>query len=367
MQVSDYTNIIYQTIKVSIAILVSALGVVWINQQAFNQYWLLHFHRETPWESTNAYWWSYGAKVGDALNSSEENFLRVLSGEMDEPAPAVISGMIKSVDCTAISSPGRSQEITANNESSPYIPPSGAQSQLPAAVSSPELISEPAPIKISPEKMLLPARKKVLMIGDSMMEGVAPQIILLLKKEHQIESVNLSKRSTGLAYPSFFNWPKTTEHTLIREPDIGLLIVFLGPNDPWDMPSEQNRHFLKFKSAEWENEYRQRIERILTSAQQRNIPVIWALLPVMRKSKLNAGVSYLNTLYAEEVSKAGGVTVDVNNIFGYKDNHYSPNTVVDGKRMRVRADDGIHYSPEGQRLIARAILNKIQFSEINHG
>lgn len=95
MQVSDYTNIIYQTIKVSIAILVSALGVVWINQQAFNQYWLLHFHRETPRESTNVYWWSYGAKVGDALNSSEENFLRVLSGEMDEPAPAVISGMIK--------------------------------------------------------------------------------------------------------------------------------------------------------------------------------------------------------------------------------------------------------------------------------
>ncbi|MDO8232933.1 SGNH family hydrolase [Citrobacter werkmanii] len=359
MQVSDYSHIVYQTIKVSIAILVSALGVVWINQQPFNEYWMLHFHRETPWEDTDAHWWSYGATVGNALNSSEDNFLKVLSGEKDEPAPTAPPVMVKSADCSTLSLPRRSQMVTANNE------PSGAQRQLPAAGNSPELISVLGPMKTSPEKVLLPAGKKVLMIGDSMMEGVAPQIISLLKKEHQIGGVNLSKRSTGLAYPSFFNWPKTTENTLVREPDIGLLIVFLGPNDPWDMPSERNRHFLKFKSAEWESEYRQRIERILTSAQQRNIPVIWALPPVMRKSKLNAGVSYLDTLYASEVSSSGGMTVDVNTLFGYKDNHYSPNAVINGKKLRVRADDGIHYSPEGQRLIARAILTKIQFPEKN--
>ncbi|EFE09342.1 SGNH/GDSL hydrolase family protein [Citrobacter youngae] len=365
MQVSDYSHIVYQTIKVSIAILVSALGVVWINQQAFNEYWMLHFHRETPWENTDAHWWSYGATVGNALNSSEENFLKVLSGEKDDPAPAVPPVMVKSADCSALSLPHPSPVMTASNGPSSAIPPSDAQSQQPAAGSSPELISVLGPMKTSPEKVVLPAGKKVLMIGDSMMEGVAPQIISLLKKEHQIGGVNLSKRSTGLAYPSFFNWPKTTENALVREPDIGLLIVFMGPNDPWDMPSERNRHFLKFKSAEWESEYRQRIERILASAQQRNIPVIWALPPVMRKSKLNAGVSYLDTLYASEVSNSGGVTVDVNTLFGYKDNHYSPNAVIDGKKMRVRADDGIHYSPEGQRLIARAILTKIQFPEKN--
>lgn len=365
MQVSDYSHIVYQTIKVSIAILVSALGVVWVNQQAFNEYWMLHFHRETPWESEDAYWWSYGAKVGDALNSSKENFFNVLSGEKDDPAPAVPSLMVKSADCTAISLPRRSQVVTTNHEPSSSIQPSGTQNQLSAAGNSPVLISVLGPMNTSPEKVLLPAGKKVLMIGDSMMEGVAPQIISLLKKEHQTGGVNLSKRSTGLAYPSFFNWPKTTENTLVREPDIGLLIVFMGPNDPWDMPSERNRHFLKFKSVEWESEYRQRIERILASAQQRNIPVIWALPPVMRKSKLNTGVSYLDTLYASEVSSSGGVTVDVNNIFGYKDNHYSPNAVIEGKKMRVRADDGIHFSPVGQRLIARAILTKIQFPEKN--
>lgn len=72
------------------------------------------------------------------------------------------------------------------------------------------------------------------------MQGVAPFVQKHLKQEYGVQSVNLSKQSTGLSYPNFFDWPKTIEQTLQKEPDIRVLVVFLGPNDPWDFPMGKN-------------------------------------------------------------------------------------------------------------------------------
>lgn len=78
------------------------------------------------------------------------------------------------------------------------------------------------------------------------MQGVAPFVQKHLKQEYGVQSVNLSKQSTGLSYPNFFDWPKTIEQTLQKEPDIHVLVVFLGPNDPWDFP--MGKKYLKFAS-----------------------------------------------------------------------------------------------------------------------
>ncbi len=59
------------------------------------------------------------------------------------------------------------------------------------------------------------------------MQGVAPFVQKSLKQQYGIESANLSKQSTGLSYPSFFDWPKTIEETLKKHPEISVLAVFL--------------------------------------------------------------------------------------------------------------------------------------------
>lgn len=59
---------------------------------------------------------------------------------------------------------------------------------------------------------------KVFFAGDSLMQGVAPFVQKSLKQQYGIESANLSKQSTGLSYPSFFDWPKTIEETLKKHP-----------------------------------------------------------------------------------------------------------------------------------------------------
>jgi hypothetical protein len=62
MQISDYADIINKTLKSSLIIFTSMLGLIWLNQQSLNQYWALHFHRESPWASVGSPVWLTGAK-----------------------------------------------------------------------------------------------------------------------------------------------------------------------------------------------------------------------------------------------------------------------------------------------------------------
>ena len=66
--------------------------------------------------------------------------------------------------------------------------------------------------------------------------------------------------------PKFFDWPNTIEQTLKQQTDIRLLVVFLGPNDPWDFP--KGKKYLKFASPEWSEEYLSHVNHILTTTEQ---------------------------------------------------------------------------------------------------
>ena len=101
-----------------------------------------------------------------------------------------------------------------------------------------------------------------------MMQGVAPHIQQYLQKNYNIKSVNLAKQSTGLAYPSLFNWPKPSKRHCPSMPISKFWLYFLGPNDPWDMPDLVNGGQLKFQTPEWEMGYRQRMMDILDSAKK---------------------------------------------------------------------------------------------------
>ncbi|MDM1760098.1 DUF459 domain-containing protein [Acinetobacter sp. 251-1] len=204
---------------------------------------------------------------------------------------------------------------------------------------------------------------QVFFAGDSLMQGVAPFVQKYLLENYDIKTVNLSKQSTGLSYPSFFDWPKTIQETIVSHPEIKILVVFLGPNDPWDMPNPKGGTYLKFKSPEWEAVYRSRIKEIIDTAQQHNVRVMWLTPPNMRKPQLNEQMIYLNQVVADQVQKSKAFFIDSRPILGNKNNVYSDYLVKDGQSIKMRSADGIHFSAEGQKAIANVIsqhLNVIQ-------
>lgn len=217
--------------------------------------------------------------------------------------------------------------------------------------------------KIQNIPIVLTQNDKVLFVGDSLMQGVAPYVKKMLFKQYKIESVNLSKQSTGLAYPKAFNWPKTINDILIADPSIKLLVVFLGPNDPWDFPVKGYAKYVKFKSELWEEQYRLRIATILNSASEHNVQVLWLAAPCMRKQRLNLGMVYLNTLYQSEVEKRQQHFLTTNQLLGCTYETFNSFIESNKDKIKVRVDDGIHFTPIGQKILAKAIMDKIIFKQ----
>lgn len=236
-------------------------------------------------------------------------------------------------------------EISDNQHESDLLAP------LPEA--TPEAVAAAqAPIPLG-------ADDRILLVGDSLMQGLAPHLITNLKRKYKVESMDLSKHSTGLTYPAFFDWPATVEDAFELE-DYSVVIVFLGANDPWDMTI--HGRYTRFGSEQWKTIYRERVARIINTAAQHRARLVWLGVPPLGREDLIGKAPTLNAIYAEEAGKmplfARFVATD-------------PTLTADGSSftkflelpergsVMVRTDDGVHFTTQGHRLLANLTL--IQF------
>lgn len=259
-------------------------------------------------------------------------------------------------------------ETLSTNDGSDNKTSIQATVQTAAANDSTNTQTEAAPQnKTLLEQIPLQAGDKVLLIGDSLMQGVAPFVQQTLQRQYNINSINLSKQSTGLSYPDFFNWPAEVEKTLAVDKSIKAVVVFLGPNDPWDFPDPEQGSkapYLKFKSKAWEAVYRARISRIVESAQKHDAGVIWLGLPFMKPEKLNEQMLYLDGIMRSEM-RDKGIFVPTKYILTGGAPAYVDTIMLEGKSVRVRSKDGIHFTPTGQRQIAIAIMRRLHMQTEN--
>ncbi|OCG02782.1 hypothetical protein A9G19_06095 [Gilliamella apis] len=242
--------------------------------------------------------------------------------------------------------------------------PENNQASLLTDLETPKIPKHDIPLIHEPLPIVLTENDKVFFAGDSLMQGVAPYVKKMLFKQYKIESIDLSKQSTGLAYPKAFNWPKTISDNLITDPSIKLLVVFLGPNDPWDFPVKGYPKYVKFKSPIWEEEYRLRIAAILNSAYEHDVQVLWLAAPCMRKPKLNDGMVYLNMLYQSEIEKVQQHFLTTNQLLGCTYENFTSFVESDKGKIKVRVDDGVHFTSTGQKILATAIMEKIIFKQL---
>ena len=354
--------------KALYAILVTTLLLFWLNQNSISLYCQQKYHQscELPWVGQSPAW-RLGGNLTQALGDARSTFIDSLQRQtllaQAEAVPTVElppSMPVVSVDVAHAAPvlPAKAPTVKA-----PVAAPV-VQSVPVVPVAQPvKVAAAPVPVPGQPSTAVsLAAGDEVFLVGDSLMQGVAPHLANTLLKRYQIKSVNLSRQSTGLAYPGFFNWPKTVASTLQSQPNIRLMVVFLGPNDPWDMPESKGKPFLRFKSPEWEALYRKRIDLILDEARAHNVQVIWVGPPNMQKPKLSTAMAYLSGLYESQTQLYQQHYVSANGVLGYQADEFSYTLQnSQGKRVKTRVDDGIHFTTTGQKLIAEQVLSMIAF------
>ena len=364
--------------RLALVLALTALFGLWLAQDSLSAYWQEHYYRAYPlaWLERFALWRSGSLLHDRAAARWADNdiawFYRYLFVRYeafrkrgDEPVAAGPErpGLVADVRPGAAAGAGDSPPAAPVPAASPGLRP----------VSSPAALSRLEPERphsgdaepmIRPEDparppCILHSGAAVFFGGDSLMEGVAPHVAHWLFRQG-IASCNKSHRSTGLSYPNKVrDWPLEVERSLEGNPQIRLVIMFLGPNDPWDFPDpeEPRGKFLRFRSAAWEKVYRERISRILTAAEQHQARVIWLGLPYMRQPQFDQQMSYLDEVMRSET--AGRALFLPTRDLLSSTGAYSDDMPLGGRAVTVRARDGVHFSPRGQRILAQAIQQQI--------
>lgn len=373
MPAFDFCSNIKKTVKVAFMVVITTLCLIWLNQTSLERFWQQQYHRPAPWSGLSQYYpWQIGGQLRDGIfvalgsyndylrthhpdNQAKPNKAPVQTDQLPEGF-AVGLHFINGYTRPAYQLTERFPQLLQRQHAMGALRYTSSTDISNVALEAHKPIVQKTEVILAPED-------KVLFAGDSMMQGVAPLLKRQLQSDYKISSIDLSKQSTGLAYPRFFNWPQTIANRLASDSSIKLLIVFLGPNDPWDMPPEGGGRYLKFASKEWDALYRSRVAGIMENARLNDVTVIWVGPPNMRKQKLSEGMAYLDTLFREEAEKQGEIYLSVNDMFKYEKDIYSDYMGDGSSRVKLRAGDGIHFSLKGQQIIAQHVFSRIYRQE----
>lgn len=320
------------------SLVLCALLSIWVMQNSVNAYYQQTYHQPSPLVDLDEYpGWSLGGEIGDQLYQQHD----------------LVKAQINIWNADIINNFNVDYAYTPEFKAAMLEKQKKEQLRLVAEAKA--LANEAQLNQFSINK-----DDQVFFAGDSLMQGVAPHVQKYLQEQFEIKTINLSKQSTGLSYPKFFNWPETIKDTLAAHPDIKILVVFLGPNDPWDMPSPAGGPYLKFQSPEWESAYRAHIAEIIQTAQQHQVKVMWISPPNMRKDSLNEQMIYLNQVIGDEVQKQKAFLIDARDVLGTHNNIYTDYLNTNTGPIKVRSADGIHFSTEGQKEFAKVIEQHIR-------
>ncbi|EAI6696227.1 DUF459 domain-containing protein [Campylobacter upsaliensis] len=238
------------------------------------------------------------------------------------------------------------------------------EQNLSLALEKPEVIIEPeANVSfIDNTKLEISTNEEFLLIGDSLMQGVAVALNKDLKNLG-LKVVDLSKQNTGLSYKSYFDWAKETTKTLQNNKKIKYLVVLLGANDPWDIKKGGIYH--RFNSKSWLEIYTQRVDEILKIAAKYNAKVLWYEIPPVKKDDLNKKLSILNQIYSQEILKNKGIFINTKPFFSKNDAYSAYIKDENNKSIKVRSDDGVHFTPSGAKEMSKLLLEYIKLKDNN--
>jgi len=203
-------------------------------------------------------------------------------------------------------------------------------------------------------KASAPAQKAeapdVLVVGDSQAQGVAGALIRRYLRSKDFHVIDKSKVGTGLTSKSTYDWDAvvaelaTTEHAKVA-------IVMFGANDR--PPVRIKGAVDAALSEKFGKSYGARVEKIVKSLRDAKIDVLWLGDPVVKDADYTADMQLLNQVMEPAVEKEGAQWVSLWDVGVDPDGSYDAfGKALDGQTKRLRADDGVHFTPSGYDLIA---------------
>lgn len=192
--------------------------------------------------------------------------------------------------------------------------------------------------------------------GDSLAWSVGNGLGRRAAATGVVAPVYESHASSGVANPTFFDWPKRIAEELRRlEPEV--VVFVMGTND-WQVP--QATPVGPSGEPAWKAPYAASVQELVEALAGAGRTLYWVGPPVLSDPRREAGARAVAEVIRAVVTRhPGAAYVDAHDMLAAPDGSYTARLPIDGRAVQVRTGDGIHLTPEGGDYLGAALLDLI--------
>jgi hypothetical protein len=191
---------------------------------------------------------------------------------------------------------------------------------------------------------------RLAVFGDSLATDLAKALDRFYAEDPNIAIIAQGVGDTGFVRTDVFDWnAKVNEAIAANSFDIAVFII--GINDRQKM--RINDVSYGSLTPEWSAEYQSRVAAVVSALRAANKPTIWVGLPPMAKTEYNKTMSGISEIQRLAAFGGGAEFLDIYERFVDEEGKYSSyGPDLNGKNVRMRKDDGIHFSSAGADKLA---------------
>jgi len=190
-----------------------------------------------------------------------------------------------------------------------------------------------------------------LLLANGLKDGFSdrPDVAILRK----------GKESSGLVRDDVYDWPKAAKEIAADAQKANVAVIMLGSNDRQAI--QQGEETIEPLSPRWREIYAARVDAVIAAFKEKNIPVIWVGLPVMKNERLSADMAQLNEIFKARAAHANIPYVDLWEAMTDEHGQYSAfGPDINGQIVKLRSADGVHFTEAGARSVAHFVEGEIK-------
>lgn len=191
----------------------------------------------------------------------------------------------------------------------------------------------------------------IAVLGDNVGMMLAQGLQETFAGQPNVTILRKARENTGLVRDDYFDWTKAARELIAGPERIDAIVLMLGSNDRQALRDGANSVDLRL--PRWREIYAARAHTLAQILREKNIPLIWVGMPVMKSERLSSGLLELNEVFRETANKNGATYIDVWEAFVDDRQQfavYGPD--LNGATTRLRTGDGVHFTRAGARKLA---------------
>lgn len=250
----------------------------------------------------------------------------------------------------------RHPTVMLGDKAAASAPPAPAAAPAPAAP-----VAAPAPViaGVTPlNARLAQGPLRIGVFGDSMADGLYAGLYRDLQDQPNVSVSKFSQVSTGLSRYDYVNIQARTRVQLDERP-VDVAVMLFGTNDAQGIDTGGVVHM--FGTDGWKAAYGKRIDDLVALLRSRDVAVYWVGLPRMKRDSFDGKMMLINGVVEARMRALGVPWIETEGLTSNAEGGYEAYLpTASGRRVLMRADDGIHMSMAGYLRMSETVAARLK-------